>query len=164
MRSPRRAGVYRHDWDMYSLEQCSEAAMHVHIQETSSGPSSKKCLCLPFLMIRGMYRHSLLPRLLYDPSGCLCLVRGVSKSWARVCVCVCVCVCAHTQVYDAAYALYISNPDCPKTIYEIPGECVCVCVCVLRRCFTCALTFVCLWTCYVLHVVHAWCRAKDVTW
>ncbi|KAG2427204.1 hypothetical protein HXX76_010921 [Chlamydomonas incerta] len=24
-------------------------------------------------------------------------------------------------VYDAAYALYISNPDCPKTIYEIPG-------------------------------------------
>ncbi len=25
-------------------------------------------------------------------------------------------------VYDAAYALYITNPDCPKTIYEIPGE------------------------------------------
>jgi LL-diaminopimelate aminotransferase len=25
-------------------------------------------------------------------------------------------------VYDAAYALYISNPDCPKSIYEIPGE------------------------------------------
>lgn len=25
-------------------------------------------------------------------------------------------------VYDAAYALYISNPGCPKTIYEIPGE------------------------------------------
>lgn len=24
-------------------------------------------------------------------------------------------------VYDAAYALYIKNPDCPKTIYEIPG-------------------------------------------
>ena len=24
-------------------------------------------------------------------------------------------------VYDAAYALYISNPDCPRTIYEIPG-------------------------------------------
>ena len=24
-------------------------------------------------------------------------------------------------VYDAAYALYIDNPDCPKTIYEIPG-------------------------------------------
>jgi len=24
-------------------------------------------------------------------------------------------------IYDAAYALYISNPDCPKTIYEIPG-------------------------------------------
>uniref|UniRef100_A0A383VQ94 Aminotransferase class I/classII large domain-containing protein n=1 Tax=Tetradesmus obliquus TaxID=3088 RepID=A0A383VQ94_TETOB len=24
-------------------------------------------------------------------------------------------------VYDAAYALYISNPDCPKTIYEIEG-------------------------------------------
>lgn len=24
-------------------------------------------------------------------------------------------------VYDAAYALYISNPECPKTIYEIPG-------------------------------------------
>eukprot|EP00199_Chlamydomonas_sp_CCMP681_P002452 CAMPEP_0119106552 /NCGR_PEP_ID=MMETSP1180-20130426/4758_1 /TAXON_ID=3052 ORGANISM="Chlamydomonas cf sp, Strain CCMP681" /NCGR_SAMPLE_ID=MMETSP1180 /ASSEMBLY_ACC=CAM_ASM_000741 /LENGTH=422 /DNA_ID=CAMNT_0007091915 /DNA_START=79 /DNA_END=1347 /DNA_ORIENTATION=+ len=24
-------------------------------------------------------------------------------------------------VYDAAYALYISNPDCPKSIYEIPG-------------------------------------------
>ena len=24
-------------------------------------------------------------------------------------------------VYDAAYALYISDPDCPKTIYEIPG-------------------------------------------
>lgn len=24
-------------------------------------------------------------------------------------------------VYDAAYALYITNPDCPKTIYEIPG-------------------------------------------
>ena len=26
-------------------------------------------------------------------------------------------------VYDAAYALYISDPDCPKTIYEIPGAC-----------------------------------------
>jgi hypothetical protein len=25
-------------------------------------------------------------------------------------------------VYDAAYALYITNPDCPKTIYEIEGE------------------------------------------
>lgn len=24
-------------------------------------------------------------------------------------------------VYDAAYALYISNADCPKTIFEIPG-------------------------------------------
>jgi len=24
-------------------------------------------------------------------------------------------------VYDAAYALYINNPDCPKTIYEIEG-------------------------------------------
>ncbi|KAL6760123.1 LL-diaminopimelate aminotransferase [Haematococcus lacustris] len=24
-------------------------------------------------------------------------------------------------VYDAAYALYIQNPDCPRTIYEIPG-------------------------------------------
>ena len=24
-------------------------------------------------------------------------------------------------VYDAAYSIYISNPDCPKTIYEIPG-------------------------------------------
>ncbi|KAG1659071.1 hypothetical protein FOA52_012072 [Chlamydomonas sp. UWO 241] len=24
-------------------------------------------------------------------------------------------------IYDAAYALYISNPDCPKSIYEIPG-------------------------------------------
>lgn len=27
-------------------------------------------------------------------------------------------------VYDAAYALYITNPDCPKTIYEIPGACM----------------------------------------
>lgn len=26
-------------------------------------------------------------------------------------------------VYDAAYALYISDPNCPKTIYEIPGAC-----------------------------------------
>jgi LL-diaminopimelate aminotransferase len=25
-------------------------------------------------------------------------------------------------VYDAAYALYITNPDCPKSIYEIEGE------------------------------------------
>ena len=25
-------------------------------------------------------------------------------------------------VYDAAYALYITNPDCPKSIYEIPGK------------------------------------------
>lgn len=25
-------------------------------------------------------------------------------------------------VYDAAYALFISDPDCPKTIFEIPGE------------------------------------------
>ena len=25
-------------------------------------------------------------------------------------------------VYDAAYALYISNPDCPKSIFEIEGE------------------------------------------
>jgi LL-diaminopimelate aminotransferase len=24
-------------------------------------------------------------------------------------------------VYDAAYSIYISNPDCPKSIYEIPG-------------------------------------------
>lgn len=24
-------------------------------------------------------------------------------------------------VFDAAYALYIDNPDCPKTIFEIPG-------------------------------------------
>jgi aspartate/methionine/tyrosine aminotransferase len=24
-------------------------------------------------------------------------------------------------VYDAAYALYITNPDCPKTIFEIEG-------------------------------------------
>jgi LL-diaminopimelate aminotransferase len=24
-------------------------------------------------------------------------------------------------VYDAAYALYISDPNCPKSIYEIPG-------------------------------------------
>jgi len=24
-------------------------------------------------------------------------------------------------VYDAAYALYITNPDCPRTIYEIEG-------------------------------------------
>eukprot|EP00798_Chlamydomonas_sp_ICE-L_P005344 gene5344-12939_t len=24
-------------------------------------------------------------------------------------------------IYDAAYALYIENPDCPKSIYEIPG-------------------------------------------
>lgn len=24
-------------------------------------------------------------------------------------------------VYDAAYALYISDPDCPKSIFEIPG-------------------------------------------
>lgn len=26
-------------------------------------------------------------------------------------------------VYDAAYALYIQNPDCPKSIFEIEGEC-----------------------------------------
>lgn len=25
-------------------------------------------------------------------------------------------------VYDAAYALYIQNPDCPKSIFEIEGE------------------------------------------
>lgn len=25
-------------------------------------------------------------------------------------------------VYDAAYALYISNPDCPKSIFEIEGK------------------------------------------
>jgi LL-diaminopimelate aminotransferase len=25
-------------------------------------------------------------------------------------------------VYDAAYALYITNPDCPRTIYEIEGR------------------------------------------
>lgn len=24
-------------------------------------------------------------------------------------------------VYDSAYALYITNPDCPKSIFEIPG-------------------------------------------
>lgn len=24
-------------------------------------------------------------------------------------------------VYDAAYALYIQNPDCPKSIFEIEG-------------------------------------------
>ena len=24
-------------------------------------------------------------------------------------------------IYDAAYAIYISNPNCPKTIFEIPG-------------------------------------------
>ena len=24
-------------------------------------------------------------------------------------------------IYDAAYALFISNPDCPRTIFEIPG-------------------------------------------
>lgn len=24
-------------------------------------------------------------------------------------------------VFDAAYALFISDPDCPRTIYEIPG-------------------------------------------
>lgn len=24
-------------------------------------------------------------------------------------------------IFDAAYALYITNPDCPKSIYEIPG-------------------------------------------
>eukprot|EP00227_Mantoniella_beaufortii_P022161 CAMPEP_0197578746 /NCGR_PEP_ID=MMETSP1326-20131121/2853_1 /TAXON_ID=1155430 /ORGANISM="Genus nov. species nov., Strain RCC2288" /LENGTH=471 /DNA_ID=CAMNT_0043141981 /DNA_START=66 /DNA_END=1481 /DNA_ORIENTATION=- len=24
-------------------------------------------------------------------------------------------------IFDAAYAIYIDNPDCPKTIYEIPG-------------------------------------------
>jgi LL-diaminopimelate aminotransferase len=24
-------------------------------------------------------------------------------------------------IYDAAYAIYISDPDCPKSIYEIPG-------------------------------------------
>lgn len=26
-------------------------------------------------------------------------------------------------IYDAAYALYISDPDCPRTIFEIPGSC-----------------------------------------
>jgi len=25
-------------------------------------------------------------------------------------------------IYDAAYALYISDPDCPRSIFEIPGE------------------------------------------
>jgi LL-diaminopimelate aminotransferase len=30
-------------------------------------------------------------------------------------------------VYDAAYALYISNPDCPQTIYEIEGTQGCSC-------------------------------------
>ena len=25
-------------------------------------------------------------------------------------------------VYDAAYALYISDPDCPRSIFEIPGH------------------------------------------
>ena len=24
-------------------------------------------------------------------------------------------------IYDAAYSIYISNPNCPKTIFEIPG-------------------------------------------
>ena len=24
-------------------------------------------------------------------------------------------------VYDAAYSAYISDPDCPRTIFEIPG-------------------------------------------
>lgn len=29
-------------------------------------------------------------------------------------------------IYDAAYALYISDPDCPRTIFEIPGmPCLC---------------------------------------
>lgn len=25
-------------------------------------------------------------------------------------------------IYDAAYSLYISDPNCPRTIYEIPGQ------------------------------------------
>ena len=25
-------------------------------------------------------------------------------------------------VYDAAYSAYIQDPDCPRTIYEIPGS------------------------------------------
>lgn len=24
-------------------------------------------------------------------------------------------------IYDAAYAIYISDPDCPRSIFEIPG-------------------------------------------
>lgn len=24
-------------------------------------------------------------------------------------------------IYDAAYAIYISSPDCPRSIYEIEG-------------------------------------------
>ena len=31
-------------------------------------------------------------------------------------------------VYDAAYSAYISDPDCPSTIFEIPGApltCMC---------------------------------------
>ena len=25
-------------------------------------------------------------------------------------------------IYDAAYALYIDDPDCPQSIFEIPGQ------------------------------------------
>ena len=25
-------------------------------------------------------------------------------------------------IFDAAYSAYISDPDCPRTIYEIPGQ------------------------------------------
>lgn len=27
-------------------------------------------------------------------------------------------------IYDAAYALYIEDDDCPKSIFEIPGWCI----------------------------------------
>jgi alanine-alpha-ketoisovalerate/valine-pyruvate aminotransferase len=52
-------------------------------------------------------------------------------------------------VYDAAYALYIQNPDCPKSIFEIEGACVrararaCVCVCVCV-CGVCVVACTCL--------------------
>lgn len=37
-------------------------------------------------------------------------------------------------IYDAAYALYIQNPDCPRSIFEIPGadEC-CIETCSLSK-------------------------------
>ena len=48
-------------------------------------------------------------------------------------------------VYDAAYALYIDNPDCPKSIFEIEGAHE-VCVnfalfCVSRRAHVCFRIF-----------------------